>query len=154
METPKKSLGQHWLHDENTLNYICDRSNLSQGETVLEIGPGTGTLTRKLLERGAKVIAIEKDQTLAKNLPHHTPLIYKEAPCKLRVVQGDILAFDLSQLPIGYKVVANIPYYLTSNLLRVLSESDNPPVAMVLLIQKEVAERIASKPGQMSLLAV
>jgi len=156
METPKKSLGQHWLHDEATLNYICDRSNLSQGETVLEIGPGTGTLTKKLLARGAHVVAVEKDKTLAKNLSHYTSPISKVEPWKrrLEVAAADILGFDLSQLPKGYKVVANIPYYLTSNLLRVLSESTNPPNLMVLLVQKEVAQRIAAGPGQMSILSV
>jgi len=142
---PKKSLGQHWLHDEATLNYICDTADLNPGETVLEIGPGTGTLTKKLLERGAKVLAIEKDEKLAADLDKYT---------NLRVVTSDILTFDLGQLPIGYKVVANIPYYLTSNLLRVLSESSNPPAMMVLLVQKEVAARIAAEPGQMSLLAI
>src|SRR3990167_8729286 len=112
METPKKSLGQHWLHDEATLNYICDRSNLSQGETVLEIGPGTGTLTKKLLARGAHVVVVEKDEALAKNLPHHIPPISKVEPWKhrLEVVAADILGFDLAKLPAGYKVVANIPY--------------------------------------------
>ena len=64
METPKKSLGQHWLHDEATLNYICDRSNLSQGETVLEIGPGTGTLTKKLMPRAPHVVGLRKHQNL------------------------------------------------------------------------------------------
>ena len=145
MNVPKKSLGQHWLHDEATLNYICDVAELVPPDTVLEIGPGTGTLTKKLLDWGAKVIAVEKDEKLGAALPKHE---------NLRVVTGDILTFDLSPLPIGYKVVANIPYYLTSNLLRVLSESANPPATAVLLVQKEVAERIAAGPGQMSLLAV
>lgn len=145
MNLPKKSLGQHWLSDEATLEYICDRSNLSQNDTVLEIGPGTGTLTKILLSRGAKVIAVEKDKALAGALAQHK---------NLRVVPGDILTFDLNQLPPSYKVVANIPYYLTSNLLRVLSESANPPSTMVLLVQKEVAQRICAGPGQMSLLAI
>lgn len=138
-------MGQHWLHDETTLNYICDSADISVNDTILEIGPGTGTLTSKLLDRGAKVIAIEKDQKLAPSLDNHK---------NLRVITGDILTFDLSQLPADYKVVANIPYYLTSNLLRILSESANPPATAVLLLQKEVAERIAAGPGQMSLLAV
>ena len=145
MNTPKKSLGQHWLHDEATLNYICDSADISQDDTILEVGPGTGTLTKELLDHSAKVIAIEKDEKLAASLGKHE---------NLRVVPGDILKFDLGQLPADYKVVANIPYYLTSNLLRVLSESANPPATVVLLVQKEVAERIATGPGQMSLLAV
>ena len=154
MSAPKKSLGQHWLHDEATLNYICDAAELVPTDTVLEIGPGTGTLTKKLLSRGAKVIAIEKDQALAKNLSINMTGATSHISQKLEVVQGDILQFDLNQLPVGYKVVANIPYYLTSNLLRVLSESTNPPTIMVLLVQKEVAEHIAAGPGRMSLLAV
>ncbi|MBI2009381.1 ribosomal RNA small subunit methyltransferase A [Candidatus Saccharibacteria bacterium] len=156
MVLAKKKLGQHWLHDEDTLNYICERSVLSRKDTVLEIGPGTGTLTKKLLARGAHVVAVEKDKSLAKNLPYHIPPISKVEPWKhrLEVVVGDILEFDLTRLPAGYKVVANIPYYLTSNLLRFLAESVNPPLLMVLLVQKEVAARIAAKPGQMSLLSV
>ncbi len=154
MNVPKKSLGQHWLHDEATLNYIADAADISVDDTILEIGPGTGTLTAKLLDRGAKVIAVEKDQALAKNLSTNVRGATSHISQKLEVVQGDILQFDLNQLPVGYKVVANIPYYLTSNLLRVLSESTNPPTIMVLLVQKEVAERIAAGSGQMSLLAV
>lgn len=154
MNAPKKSLGQHWLRDEPTLDYICARSNLAQGDTVLEIGPGTGTLTKKLLELGAKVVAVEKDESLVANLKNLVLGPTYHNYHNLEVVQGDILKFDLSRLPAGYKVVANIPYYLTSNLLRVLSESANPPATMVLLVQKEVAQRIAAGPGQMSLLAV
>ncbi len=145
MHDPKKSLGQHWLHDEATLDYIADTAGLSLKDTVLEIGPGTGALTEKLLTTDAKVIAVEKDEVLAAKLPSHP---------SLQIVPDDILTFDLSKLPAGYKVVANIPYYLTSNLLRVLAESTNPPALMVLLVQKEVAERIAASPGQMSLLSV
>lgn len=141
----KKSLGQHWLRDEAILDYIADAAEISATDTVVEIGPGTGTLTAKLLARGAKVVAVEKDEKLAASLAKHK---------NLRVVPNDILTFDLNKLPTGYKVVANIPYYLTSNLLRVLSESANPPATAVLLVQKEVAERIAAGPGQMSLLAV
>lgn len=156
----RKTLGQHWLNDEATLHYICDCANLSLDDTVLEIGPGTGTLTKKLLATGAKVVAVEKDESLANNfvkgrtshISVRGPTFHK--PSGLEVVAGDILAFDLSRLPPSYKVVANIPYYLTSNLLRVLSESKNPPELMVLLVQKEVAERIATGPGQMSLLTV
>ncbi|MBI2591934.1 ribosomal RNA small subunit methyltransferase A [Candidatus Saccharibacteria bacterium] len=158
MEFTKKSLGQHWLHDETALNHICDRSNLSQDDTVLEIGPGTGTLTAKLLKRGAKVVAVEKDETLAAKL-HNLRVRPVDSTGRTRrrqlsVVEGDILQFDLTRLPADYKVVANIPYYLTSNLLRYLSESINPPSLMVLLLQKEVAQRIAVQPGQMSLLSV
>lgn len=143
----KKSLGQHWLKDETTLEAICQAGELTSTDTVLEIGPGLGHLTRQLAERAGQVIAVEVDETLAKELGRAT------IP-NLRIINGDILEFDLNELPAGYKVVANIPYYLTSNLIRILSESTNPPQLMVLLVQKEVAERLAAAPGQMSLLSV
>lgn len=146
--SPKKSLGQHWLADEPTLNYIVDLAGLTEGDTVLEVGPGKGSLTKKLLGRGTRVIAVEKDEALVKYL---TSQVFAG---DLTVISGDILEFDLSKLPQDYKVVANLPYYLTSNLLRVLAESVNPPSAMTLLVQKEVAERICAEPGQMSLLSV
>jgi 16S rRNA (adenine1518-N6/adenine1519-N6)-dimethyltransferase len=145
--TTKKSLGQHWLTDDATLTEICRAAQLDSADVVLEIGPGLGHLTRKLAEAAKKVIAVELDKEL-------TDRLAAEAPANVEVQQGDILRFDLTQLPLGYKVVANIPYYLTSNLIRILSESPNPPELMVLLVQKEVAERLAAAPGQMSLLSV
>ncbi len=156
MNLPKKSLGQHWLHDEATLNYIANAAELFPGETVLEIGPGTGTLTRKLIDRGVHIVAVEKDQALAAQLKKSLLNYISQHPPsgKVAVVEGDILKFDLLSLAADYKVVANIPYYLTSNLLRVFSESKQPPDLMVLLVQKEVAARIAAEPGQMSLLAI
>jgi 16S rRNA (adenine1518-N6/adenine1519-N6)-dimethyltransferase len=152
----KKSLGQHWLNDDASLEAICDAANVQEGDHILEIGPGKGSLTNKLLHHGAHVIAVELDETLAKNLPHHISPICKDGPCKgeLEVVQGDILKFDLTKISAGYKVVANIPYYLTSNLLRILCESSNPPTTIALLVQKEVAQRIVAKPGSMSVLSV
>jgi|SRR5579862_562378 len=144
----RKSLGQHWLKDEATLEAICEAADLAKDDTVLEIGPGLGGLTRQLVKRAGRVIAVELDEKLAANLSKTV------AADNLETVSGDILKFDLTQLPPDYKVVANIPYYLTSNLIRVLSESPNPPALMVLLVQKEVAERIAARPGQMSLLSV
>lgn len=154
---PKKSLGQHWLHDEAVLDSIVDCADVQAGDAVLEIGPGLGTLTRRLLARGARVTAVEFDESLAQNL---TNTLQEDGPPanplkgELVVVQDDILRFDLTTLPAGYKVVANIPYYLTSNLIRVLCESSNPFSQAALLVQKEVAERVAAKPGQMSILSV
>jgi 16S rRNA (adenine1518-N6/adenine1519-N6)-dimethyltransferase len=147
MSKAKKSLGQHWLTDETTLKSIVNSAHLNPDDTVLEIGPGLGSLTRYLTKRAKRVVAVELDDALAAGLTK-TPI------SNLEVVSTDILKFDLSQLPPGYKVVANIPYYLTSNLLRLLSESTNPPLAMTLLVQREVAERICATPGQMSVLAV
>jgi 16S rRNA (adenine1518-N6/adenine1519-N6)-dimethyltransferase len=144
----KKSLGQHWLKDTATLEAICDAADLQKSDTVLEIGPGLGDLTRQLVKRAGRVIAVEFDDILALSLPTNVKA------ANLNVVHQDILKFDLTTLPAIYKVVANIPYYLTSNLLRVFSESSNPPSDIVLLVQKEVAERVVAGPGQMSLLSV
>ncbi|HUB93382.1 MAG TPA: 16S rRNA (adenine(1518)-N(6)/adenine(1519)-N(6))-dimethyltransferase RsmA [Verrucomicrobiae bacterium] len=150
---PKKSLGQHWLQDETTLDAIVGCADVHENDVVLEVGPGPGTLTSRLLARGARVTAVEFDQALAQNLPKAI-LRSALADPKLEVVNEDILRFDLTQLPPGYKVVANIPYYLTSNLIRVLTESTNPFSVAALLVQKEVAERAAAGPGHMSLLSV
>lgn len=153
MDTPKKSLGQHWLRDKTVLGAIADCADVRADDAVLEIGPGPGTLTRELLARGARVTAVELDETLAQNL---SETALEDSPLKgnLTVVQGDILQFDLTRLEPDYKVVANIPYYLTSHLIRVLCESANPPAVAALLVQKEVAERAAAGPGELSLLAV
>jgi 16S rRNA (adenine1518-N6/adenine1519-N6)-dimethyltransferase len=145
---PKKSLGQHWLYDGTTLDAICDSADVTAHDTVLEVGPGLGTLTKKLVQRAKHVTAVEFDRILATSLPDNVK------SDKLTVVGEDILKFDLTTLPAGYKVVANIPYYLTSNLIRILCESANPFSTAVILIQKEVAERVAARPGQMSLLSV
>lgn len=148
LPSTKKSLGQHWLTDPASLAAICAAAQLTAGDTVVEIGPGTGTLTQLLTKRAGQVIAVELDETLARDLPQRVPA------GNLQVVRQDILRFDFTELTPGYKVVANIPYYLTSNLIRVLSESTNPPERAVLLVQQEVAERVAAGPGDMSLLAV
>ena len=158
--SPKKSLGQHWLHDEPTLDSICDAAQVTIGDNVLEIGPGLGTLTARLLQRGAHVTAVEFDSHLAQTLKQTLTRRSKDSPLKmgdiqtLTVIEGDILQFNLQQFPEGYKVVANIPYYLTSNLIRVLCESPKRFSTAALLIQKEVAERVVAQPGKMSLLSV
>jgi 16S rRNA (adenine1518-N6/adenine1519-N6)-dimethyltransferase len=117
---------------------------------VVEIGPGLGTLTQHLLDAGATVRAIEFDVLLAATLEHRL----KFDKSKLIVTQADIMQFNFSDVPVGYKVVANIPYYLTSGLLRLLSEEENPPVVASLLVQKEVAERVCAEPGATSLLSI
>jgi 16S rRNA (adenine1518-N6/adenine1519-N6)-dimethyltransferase len=148
MDIPKKSLGQHWLNDASVLEAIAEAAGIKSSDSVLEVGPGLGSLTHHLVRQARHVIAVELDQSLVTSLPIRVPAK------NLKVIQADILQFDLTELPAGYKVVANIPYYLTSNLLRVLAESPNPPSQMVLLVQKEVAQRVCAKPGQMSLLSV
>lgn len=143
-----KSLGQHWLRDRDVLAHIADSAEIESSDTVLEIGPGLGTLTSELLRRAGKVIAVEFDTELARKLPGQFP------GKNLEVRNQDILTFDLSELPPGYKVVANVPYYITSKIVQLLMTAANKPSIAVLLVQKEVAERLAAQPGDMSILAV
>lgn len=145
---PNKSLGQHWLKDRNILAQIADSAELTRDDTVLEIGPGLGTLTSELLRRAGRVTAVEYDAELARKLPAQFP------GTNLEVVNQDILTYDLSKLPAGYKVVANVPYYITSKIVQLLMTAENKPSTVVLLVQKEVAERIAAAPGDMSILAL
>lgn len=144
---PKKSLGQHFLIDADSLEAVIAAAELDPTDTVLEIGPGLGVMTTAVCERVEKVVAVETDRVLAE-------LLRRDAPANLDVIEDDILRFDLTGLPLGYKVAANIPYYLTSKLFRLLLESPNPPAVMSLLIQKEVAERITASPGSLSILAL
>lgn len=145
---PNKALGQHWLRERAILAQIADSAELTGSDTVLEIGPGLGTLTSELLRRAEKVIAVEFDEELARKLPGQFP------GKNLEVIHEDILSFDLSGLPKGYKVVANVPYYITSKIVQKLMTADNKPSLVVLLVQKEVAERIAAGPGEMSILGI
>lgn len=138
-----KSLGQHWLKNRAILDEIadlaCDGSaDESSEKTVVEIGPGLGTLTSSLLKRFEKVVAVEFDDRLAENLP-------KSFPGKnLEVVNADFLKFDLNSVEGPYVVAGNIPYYITSPIIEKLIMAENAPKRIVLLIQKEVAERIVS----------
>ena len=143
-----KALGQHWLRDRLTLETIADAALLSPDDTVLEIGPGLGTLTSELLRRGVQVTAVEYDSELARKLPGQFP------GTRLQVINEDILSFDLTSLPSGYTVVANVPYYITSKIVQKLMTADHRPRISVLLVQKEVAQRIAAQPGNMSILAI
>lgn len=143
-----KALGQHWLRDRDVLAHIADLAELEKRDTVLEIGPGLGTLTSELLRRSQKVVAVEFDAELARKLPGQFP------GKNLEVIQSDILSFDLSTLPPGYKVVANVPYYITSKIVQLLMTAENKPSVSVLLVQKEVAQRLAASAGDMSILAI
>jgi len=145
---PNKSLGQHWLHDRLILSEIADAAEIKEDDTVLEIGPGLGTLTSEILSRAKEVVAVEFDSELARKLPGQFP------GKDLEVINEDILSFDLSKLPKDYVVVANVPYYITSKIVQKLMTAENKPRIAVLLVQKEVAERIAAGPGDMSLLAI
>lgn len=144
----KKELGQNWLRDRTMLAAIADEAALTPDDTVLEIGPGLGTLTSEILRHAGNVIAVEFDRDLAAKLPGQFP------GKNLTVVNEDILSFDLDRLPSGYKVVANVPYYITSKIIEKLMTATNKPSLVVILVQKEVAERIAARPGDMSILAV
>lgn len=145
---PDKSLGQHWLKDRLILEAIADCADIQPADTVLEIGPGLGTLTSVLLDRAQCVVAVEFDAELAAKLPGQFP------GKNLSVAHADILSYDLTELAPGYKVVANVPYYITSKIVQVLSLTSNPASCVVMLIQKEVAGRLAAEPGDMSILAL
>ncbi|NPA26249.1 MAG: ribosomal RNA small subunit methyltransferase A [Chloroflexi bacterium] len=147
---PKKGLGQHFLASEGTLDKIADAAQLGPDDVVLEIGPGLGDLTRRLARRAGEVIAVELDERLA--LPLRG--LMAEHP-NVRVVFGDILEQDVGAL-VGhrpYVVVANLPYYITGAVVRHLLDAQPPPARMVLLVQREVAERMAQEPPD-SLLAL
>lgn len=148
---PRKGLGQNFLLDESALRQIVSAADLGPDDCVLEIGPGLGSLTRHLALAARIVNAVELDRDL------FAPLKKVLAPYKnVRLVQGDILALDPSVLvdASGYVVVANIPYYITSAVIRHLLEGSPRPRRIVLTVQKEVARRICAVPGDMSLLAL
>lgn len=150
---PSKVMGQHFLVDRQILDKIIKIAELTQKDTVLEIGPGIGTLTNELAKKAEKIIAVEKDRTMVK--------ILKETlgnDNNVEIIQGDILKIlNLKSKISNYKVVANIPYYLTSPIIRKFLENppgNKKPTIMVLMVQKEVAQRICSNPPDMSILAV
>ncbi|PJF37232.1 MAG: 16S rRNA (adenine(1518)-N(6)/adenine(1519)-N(6))-dimethyltransferase RsmA [Candidatus Thermofonsia Clade 1 bacterium] len=148
---PKKSLGQNFLQDSNALEKIANAAQIAPTDTVLEIGAGTGSLTIKLAQRSAQVIAIEIDERLLPIL--HSQL--RDFP-NVRLYHADILQVDLDAL-LGerpYLVVANLPYYITSRILRHLFEARNKAQRLILTVQQEVAERLVAKPSEMSLLSV
>lgn len=156
---PKKRLGQHFLIDEAVLERILSAAELSHGDIVVEVGPGLGILTEGLAKRGAKVIAVELDSKLVAMLRKRL------APFpNVRIVHADILKvtpqqllrdnLTASELTQGYKVIANLPYYITSPILRHFLEAQLQPSAIVVMVQKEVGEAIAAAPCKMSLLSV
>lgn len=167
---PKRSLGQNFLVDETHLDRIAAAADLSPADVVLEIGPGLGTLTERLAAQAGFVVAVELDDRLIELLRGR----FADQP-HVRIVHGDILELAPAHLvfapnhPAGpfddrqfddqfdyknYKVVANLPYYITSAALRHLLEAEVRPTLAVVMVQKEVAERICAQPGEMSLLAV
>ncbi len=153
----KKSLGQYFLTCGWAINTLLKAADLNAKDSVLEIGPGTGILTRPLAKAAGKVMAVEKDEELACDLRQ---TLRKEGIENVEIITGDILKFLVNQefprklQTTNYKLVANIPYYLTSRLLRLLLDQEYRPQLIILTIQKEVAERITAQPPQMSLLGV
>jgi 16S rRNA (adenine1518-N6/adenine1519-N6)-dimethyltransferase len=159
----KKSLGQNFLKDDEVLDKIILAGELSDSDNILEIGPGEGALTKKLLEKGGKVVAIEKDERLKdknsslQKICHKSDLLQN----KIRLYFGDILEVNLPEIlrensfeDNGYKVIANIPYYITGKILRLLFQQRPLPKVVVLLVQKEVADRIGTKKGRQSILSL
>ena len=151
MINPKKSLGQNFLRDQEILEKIIKSADLKADDFVIEVAPGEGVLTEKLAKKVASVLAIEIDQNLIPTLEKKF-----KANNKIKIINDDILKINLENLTSkkNYKVIANIPYYITSKIIRLFLESTTPPSEMILMVQKEVAERIVAKPGKMSLLAV
>src|SRR3989344_4163356 len=153
---PKKSLGQNFLVNQGVLNKIIVAAEIKKDDIILEVGPGTGNLTKKLASAAKEVIAVEKDGRLIDQLKTK----FSENG-NVKIIEGDILEFnpEAYSLKSGeYKIVANIPYYITSHFLRIIFESAGwrmaQPKLIVLMIQKEVAQRIMAKPPHMNLLAL
>jgi 16S rRNA (adenine1518-N6/adenine1519-N6)-dimethyltransferase len=149
--SPKKSLGQNFLSSGFYLEKIVQAASVTHNSCVLEIGPGLGSLTRYLAASAGRVTAVELDPKLVEIL--QTEL--KDTP-NVKVIHGDILAVPLDQLDLeeGYVVVANIPYYITSAIIRRLLEAPVKPHRILLTIQREVADRVCALPGEMSLLSL
>ncbi|NCN07639.1 ribosomal RNA small subunit methyltransferase A [Candidatus Falkowbacteria bacterium] len=148
---PTKSKGQNFLFDENIIESIVKSANLNKKDTVLEIGPGLGVLTDYLIKEADQVVAVELDKKIISFLHKK----YQSVD-NLRIIEGDILKLDVDSLGLqgAYKIVANLPYNITSNFIRTFLEADNPPVDMTIMIQKEVAQRIIAQVGDMSLLSL
>jgi 16S rRNA (adenine1518-N6/adenine1519-N6)-dimethyltransferase len=148
--TAKKHLGQHFLVDPNVLDRILDAADLSSADTVLEVGPGLGLLTQALARRCGRVVAIEVDRRLIAVLGETLAGL-----TNVEIVPADVLTVDPAALADGpYLVVANLPYYITSPVLRHFLEAARQPDRLVVMVQKEVADRIVAKPGALSVLAI
>ena len=149
---PRKSLGQHFLVDPRIANRIVAAADLEIEDTVLEIGPGNGVLTRRLVERAGCVVAVELDQRLAAELPGRLGM-----PDNLEVHHGDarmVAIEDLVGLGNSYKMIANLPYYAAAPIIRRFLESEQSPDVMVVMVQREVGEAMTAAPGSMTLLSV
>jgi len=146
MFKPKKSLGQNFLKSQKALKDIVSAGKISTDETVLEIGPGKGALTKELIEAGAKVIVIEKDNRLIEELKEKFP--------NIQIIHGDALEFNPDDIKGDYKLIANIPYYITGEIIEKFLSTDHQPKTIVLMVQKEVAKRIVSSDKKESILSI
>ena len=149
--SPRKALGQHFLVGEGVVAKIMKTADIAPEETVVEVGPGLGVLTRKLVLQAKRVIAVEMDAGLASALEQGLG-----AAGNLQVVHADAREVDATALTDGasYKLVANLPYYAASPILRHFLESSHPPTMAVVMVQREVARNMTAQPGDMSLMSV
>lgn len=148
---PSRSKGQNFLVTESVYNDIIAAGELTKEDTVLEVGPGLGFLTARLAKAAGQVVTVELDDKLANFLQ---TALDSQAVTNVTLLNQDILRFNPDNLPAGYKIVANLPYNISSIFLRTFLEQKNAPERMVLLLQKEVAQRLTAKPGAMSLLSL
>ena len=144
----RQALAQHFLVDQGVLANIIHAADLSLDDTVVEVGPGRGVLTRELVKAAGRVVAVELDSELASSLPRRLG-----NPPNLTVLHADARRVDLGHLG-DYKVVANLPYYAANPLVRRFLEAEHKPLYMVVMVQREVAESMAALPGKMTLLSV
>ncbi|MDQ7002149.1 MAG: rRNA adenine dimethyltransferase family protein, partial [Ghiorsea sp.] len=155
---PRKRLGQNFLISKHSLEKLVKASDLQKDDIVLEIGPGTGTLTKELAQRARKIIAVEKDKRMINALKK---MLERWNIRNVEIVEGDILKIknlefnkNLELKIKNYKVVANLPNYIAAPFIRIFLESSNPPKVMILMVQKEAGERICASSPKMSKLAV
>lgn len=150
----KKSLGQNFLTSKAIAKSIAEAGNPMDGECIIEIGPGEGFLTEEILKLSNNIVLVEKDHRLIPVLEEKFKEEIKSG--KLRIIEGDVLEIDPENLhrKQDYKVIANIPYYITGQIIRKFLEADQQPKSMTLLLQKEVAERIVARDGKESLLSL
>jgi 16S rRNA (adenine1518-N6/adenine1519-N6)-dimethyltransferase len=153
MHKPKKSLGQNFLKSEAALKKIIETGEIKSGDTVLEIGPGKGALTKHLLESGCRLVAVEKDKELFNFLKEKFNKEIEEN--RLILINDDIIQFKITDYELqNYKIIANIPYNITGAILKKFLTEINQPEKMVLLVQKEVAERIVARDKKESILSI
>lgn len=145
---PIKRLGQNFLIDKTAIRKTIEAADIGQEDVLVEIGPGPGVLTREIAEKAKKVIVIEKDPKMVEILDKSL-----KGFKNIEIVKGDALKTELGSMS-SYKVVGNLPFYLTAPIIRLFLEKENPPKDMTFIVQKEVGQRICAKPPKMSILAV